>query len=113
MHINPETSFVLYILSCYAQSLNLVIKMQSIWTKLLICCLILIFSFNGFETKRRSIFPKMLSLTSWYGPVSNPNECKSDGRSGKPISKSERKPAELCTDVCFKWHENITLRKMI
>ena len=76
--------------------------MQSIRATLIIFCSVLIFSFNGIEAKRRNKFARRLvnqSLKAWYGPVTIPDECKSDGRTAKPILKYERKPSELCTDV--------------
>ena len=40
-------------------------------------------------------------LKAWYGPVSTPDECKSEGRTAELIFKNNKKPSELCKDVCI------------
>ena len=45
-------------------------------------------------------------LKAWYGPVSTPDECKSEGRTAELIFtskswKNNKKLSELCTDVCI------------
>merc|ERR1712037_550602 len=83
--------------------MGLVVNMRS--HLIVLFCVFLLFSFGGIEAKRRNGRKRQKPLKAWYGPVSTPDECKSEGRTAELVFKNNKKPSELCTDIekelCF------------